>query len=121
MKIPFSPPYIDDQVVAEVTDSLRSGWITTGPKVAALQEEIMKLTGTQAALCVNSWTTGAIMMLRWLGVKPGDEVRVVGWGKARDGRLRRGPEYLGGGDPTGYHPEDKGHHPRGHRRLSLRL
>lgn len=74
MKIPFSPPYIDDQVVAEVTDSLRSGWITTGPKVAALQEEIVKLTGTQAALCVNSWTTGAIMMLRWLGVKPGDEV-----------------------------------------------
>ena len=56
MKIPFSPPYIDDQVVAEVTDSLRSGWITTGPKVAALQEEIVKLTGTQAALCVNSWT-----------------------------------------------------------------
>ena len=38
MKIPFSPPYIDDQVVAEVTDSLRSGWITTGPKVKALQE-----------------------------------------------------------------------------------
>ena len=74
MKIPFSPPYIDDQVVAEVTDSLRSGWITTGPKVAALQEEIVKLTGTQAVLCVNSWTTGAIMMLRWLGVKPGDEV-----------------------------------------------
>ena len=54
MKIPFSPPYIDDQVVAEVTDSLRSGWITTGPKVAALQEEIVKLTGTQAVLCVNS-------------------------------------------------------------------
>ena len=74
MKIPFSPPYIDDQVVAEVTDSLRSGWITTGPKVKALEEEIVKLTGTQHALCVNSWTTGAIMMLRWLGVKPGDEV-----------------------------------------------
>lgn len=71
MKIPFSPPYIDDQVVAEVTDSLRSGWITTGPKVKALEEEIVKLTGTQHALCVNSWTTGAIMMLRWLGVKPG--------------------------------------------------
>ena len=70
MKIPFSPPYIDDQVVAEVTDSLRSGWITTGPKVKALEEEIVKLTGTQHALCVNSWTTGAIMMLRWLGVKP---------------------------------------------------
>ena len=72
--IPFSPPYIDDSVVAEVTDSLRSGWITTGPKVKALEEEIKKLSGSEAVLCVNSWTTGAIMMLRWLGVKPGDEV-----------------------------------------------
>lgn len=74
MKIPFSPPYIDDSVVAEVTDLLRSGWITTGPKVKALEEEICKLTETEQVLCVNSWTTGAIMMLRWLGVKPGDEV-----------------------------------------------
>ncbi len=74
MNIPFSPPYIDDSVIAEVTDSLRSGWITTGPKVKALEAEIEKLSGTQRALCVNSWTTGAIMVLRWLGVKPGDEV-----------------------------------------------
>lgn len=74
MKIPFSPPYIDDSVIAEVTDSLRSGWITTGPKVKALEAEIQQLTGTGPVLCVNSWTTGAIMMLRWLGVKPGDEV-----------------------------------------------
>ena len=40
MKIPFSPPYIDDTVINEVVDSLRSGWITTGPKVKALEEEI---------------------------------------------------------------------------------
>ena len=76
MKIPFSPPYIDDSVITEVTESLRSGWITTGPKVKLLEEEIVKLTGSQQVLCVNSWTTGAIMMLRWLGVKPGDEVIV---------------------------------------------
>ncbi|MBQ8487355.1 MAG: DegT/DnrJ/EryC1/StrS family aminotransferase [Prevotella sp.] len=74
MKITFSPPYIDDSVIEEVTDSLRSGWITTGPKVAALEDEICKLTGAGRVLCVNSWTTGAIMTLRWLGVKPGDEV-----------------------------------------------
>ena len=43
MKIPFSPPYIDDDVINEVTDSLRSGWITTGPKVKALEEEVCKL------------------------------------------------------------------------------
>jgi len=74
MNIPFSPPYIDENVIAEVTDSLRSGWITTGPKVKALETEVTKLTGTGAALCVNSWTMGAIMTLRWLGVGPGDEV-----------------------------------------------
>lgn len=76
MKIPFSPPYIDDSVVAEVTDSLRSGWITTGPKVKALEEEIRQRTGAGAVLGVSSWTIGAIMTLRWLGVKPGDEVIV---------------------------------------------
>ena len=74
MKIAFSPPYIDESVIAEVTDSLRSGWITTGPKVKALEAEIQQLSGSQAVLCVNSWTTGAIMTLRWLGVKTGDEV-----------------------------------------------
>lgn len=76
MKIPFSPPYIDDNVISEVTDSLRSGWITTGPKVKALEEEIVKLSGASRALCVNSWTSGAIMMLRWLGLQPDDEVIV---------------------------------------------
>ena len=74
MKIPFSPPYIDDSVIAEVTDSLKSGWITTGPKVKALEAEIKSFTGTQQVLCVNSWTSGAIMMLRWLGVCADDEV-----------------------------------------------
>lgn len=74
MNIPFSPPYIDDSVITEVTDSLKSGWITTGPKVKALESEIQQLTGCGPVLCVNSWTTGAIMMLRWLGVRADDEV-----------------------------------------------
>ena len=74
MKISFSPPYVDENVINEVVDSLRSGWITTGPKVKSLEGEIMKLTGTSAALCVNSWTSGAIMMLKWFGVGPEDEV-----------------------------------------------
>lgn len=76
MKIPFSPPYIDDDVINEVTDSLRSGWITTGPKVKALEEEVCKLSGARRALGVNSWTSGAILVLRWLGLQPGDEVIV---------------------------------------------
>ena len=76
MKISFSPPYVDESVVNEVVDSLNSGWITTGPKVKALENEIQKLCAAQEVLCVNSWTSGTIMMLKWLGVKEGDEVIV---------------------------------------------
>jgi dTDP-4-amino-4,6-dideoxygalactose transaminase len=76
MKIPFSPPFIDESVVGEVVDALRSGWITSGPKVKALENNIKEFAGTQEVLCVNSWTSGAIMMLRWLGVSPDDEVIV---------------------------------------------
>lgn len=74
MKISFSPPYVDDDVINEVVDSLKSGWITTGPKVKALEEEIKNFSNAKEVLCVNSWTSGAILMLRWLGVKPDDEV-----------------------------------------------
>lgn len=74
MKISFSPPYIDESVISEVNDSLTSGWITTGPKVKALESEIAAFVGVGQVLCVNSWTSGAILMLKWLGVKPGDEV-----------------------------------------------
>jgi dTDP-4-amino-4,6-dideoxygalactose transaminase len=76
MKIPFSPPYIDQDIIDEVCDTLNSGWITTGPKVKELESEVCKLTGAPQALCVNSWTSGAILILKWLGVGPGDEVIV---------------------------------------------
>ena len=74
MKIPFSPPFIDNDIIDEVVDTLKSGWITTGPKVKALEEETCKLTGVSHALCVNSWTSGAILVLKWFGIKEGDEV-----------------------------------------------
>ena len=48
--IPFSPPYIDDDVINEVLDSLRSTWITTGPKVKALEQEVAKISGTEHCL-----------------------------------------------------------------------
>ena len=74
MKIPFSPPFINDKVKSEVIDSLDSGWITTGPKVKKLEEQIENYTGSPRVLCVNSWTSGAILMLKWFGIKDGDEV-----------------------------------------------
>lgn len=76
MKIPFSPPFVDQDVIDEVIDTLKSGWITTGPKVKALEHEVAKLTGVPNVLGVNSWTSGAILVLKWLGIKPGDEVIV---------------------------------------------
>jgi dTDP-4-amino-4,6-dideoxygalactose transaminase len=76
MKIPFSPPFIDQSVIEEVIDTLKSGWITTGPKVKALESELKTFTGAQQVLCVNSWTSAAIMILKWMGVKEGDEVIV---------------------------------------------
>lgn len=76
MKVPFSPPFVDKDVINEVFDSLNSGWITSGPKVKALEEEICKLTEVSKSVCVNSWTSGAILVLKWFGVKEGDEVIV---------------------------------------------
>lgn len=76
MNISFSPPFIDQDVINEVVDTLKSGWITSGPKVKQLESEVIKLTKSRAAVCVNSWTSGAIMMLKWFGVKEGDEVIV---------------------------------------------
>lgn len=76
MDIPFSPPFIDQSVIDEVLETLHAKWITTGPKVAALEREVASLAHAKAAVCVNSWTSGAIMMLKWFGIKPGDEVIV---------------------------------------------
>ena len=79
MKIPFAPPYIDDDVKAEVMSALESGWITTGPKVRALEQETAKYAGIQHALCVNSATSGLMLVLHWLGIGRGDEVNYQSW------------------------------------------
>jgi len=76
MKIPFSPPYIDDDVRAEVLSALDSGWITTGPKVKALEQETAKYAGVDHVLCVNSATSALMLVLHWMGVGKGDEVIV---------------------------------------------
>jgi dTDP-4-amino-4,6-dideoxygalactose transaminase len=76
MNIPFSPPFIDKDVLDEVMNSLTSGWITSGPKVRDLEQEICKLTTVERTVCVNSWTSGAILVMKWFGIKEGDEVIV---------------------------------------------
>lgn len=74
--IPFSPPRIDDKSIAEVIDTLKSGWITTGPKTKLFEKKISEYTGAKSTLCLNSASAGLELMLRWFGVGPGDEVIV---------------------------------------------
>ncbi len=74
--IPFSPPFIDEEVKQEVLDALESGWITTGPKVKALEKEVAEFCGAEATLGVSSATAGMQLLLHWLGIQPGDEVIV---------------------------------------------
>ncbi len=72
--IPFSPPKIYQEIIDEVTDTLKSGWITTGPKTKLLEKKIEEYTAAPKVLCVNSATAGLELMLRWFGVQQGDEV-----------------------------------------------
>jgi dTDP-4-amino-4,6-dideoxygalactose transaminase len=72
--IPFSPPHIDDKIIAEVTAALKSGWITTGPRTKDFEKRITAYCGNKNTLCLNSATAGLEVMLRWFGVGQGDEV-----------------------------------------------
>ena len=74
MKIPFSPPDIGEDEIREVVDTLKSGWITTGPKTKLFEKKIAEYCGTEKAVCLNSQTACAEMSLRILGIGPGDEV-----------------------------------------------
>ncbi|OQP64386.1 capsular biosynthesis protein [Niastella vici] len=74
--IRFSPPYIDDDIIREVTSILQSGWLTTGPATKQLEKEMATFCNIDHALAVNSATSGMILMLHWYGIKKGDEVIV---------------------------------------------
>jgi dTDP-4-amino-4,6-dideoxygalactose transaminase len=72
--IPFSPPRIDDKICDEVVAALKSGWITTGPRTKSFEKKITEYCGNKNTLCLNSATAGLEIMLRWFGVREGDEV-----------------------------------------------
>lgn len=74
MHIAFSPPDITEAEIAEVVDTLQSGWITTGPKTKELEKQIAEYCHVSRAACLNSATACAEMALRILGIGPGDEV-----------------------------------------------
>ena len=72
--IPFSPPHIKQEAIDEVVDTLKSGWITTGPKTKLFEQKLREYYGSQKTLCVSSATFGLEIILRWFGIGPGDEV-----------------------------------------------
>jgi len=74
--IPFSPPQITEKAIEAVNEVLRSGWITTGPKTKLFEKKLSEYNGNPNTLCLNSATAGLEIMLRWYGVKEGDEVIV---------------------------------------------
>jgi len=74
--IPFSPPRMDQKIIDEVISALKSGWITTGPRVQKFEQKLTEYAGHKATLCTSSGSAGLELMLRWFGVKEGDEVIV---------------------------------------------
>ena len=76
MRISFSPPDITALEINEVVEALRSGWITTGPRTKRFEKMIAEYCGTPRAVAVNSCTAALELVLRYLGIGPGDEVIV---------------------------------------------
>jgi dTDP-4-amino-4,6-dideoxygalactose transaminase len=70
----FSPPAIGPEEIEEVSDTLRSQWLTTGPKVGRFERELAQFLGAPAALALNSCTAGLHLALVTLGIGPGDAV-----------------------------------------------
>ncbi len=75
-QIKFSPPDISQEEIDEVVDTLKSGWITTGPKTKRFEQEIADFCHTSKAVCLNSQTACQELTLRVLGIGAGDEVIV---------------------------------------------
>jgi dTDP-4-amino-4,6-dideoxygalactose transaminase len=72
--IPFSPPRIDQKTIDEVTDTLKSGWISTGPKTRKFEENLAQYLGADHVVALGSATAGLQLILNWLGIGEGDEV-----------------------------------------------
>ena len=72
--IPFSPPDITEEEIKNVADAMKSGWITTGPKTKEFEARIAEYCHTDKAVCLNSNTACQELVLRVLGIGPGDEV-----------------------------------------------
>lgn len=76
MKIPFSPPDVGEEEIKEVTQVLKSGWLTTGPKTKELEKQMAQFCHTSRGVCLNSATACMEAVLRLFEIGEGDEVIV---------------------------------------------
>jgi perosamine synthetase len=90
--LPFAAPFIGEEEIAEVMDTLRSGWLTSGPKVKRFEEEFAARVGAKHAVAVNSCTAALHLALEAVGVGEGDEVLTTPMTFAATGEVIR---YLG--------------------------
>lgn len=74
MEIPFHKAYITDEEITEVVDSLKSGWLTMGPKTVRFEEEFADYLGTRHSIALNSCTAALHLALKAINLQPGDEV-----------------------------------------------
>lgn len=74
--IPFSPPDISELEIQEVVETLKSGWITTGPRTKELEKRLAEFCHTNKVVCLNSATASEELNFHILGIGPGDEVIV---------------------------------------------
>jgi UDP-4-amino-4,6-dideoxy-N-acetyl-beta-L-altrosamine transaminase len=74
MRIPYCQPWIGDEEIKEVTDTLKSGWLSMGPKTIEFERLLAEYTGAEYAVAVNSCTAALHLSLLALGIKEGDEV-----------------------------------------------
>jgi dTDP-4-amino-4,6-dideoxygalactose transaminase len=72
--IPFHKPYVTDDEINEILDTIRSGWWTTGPKTMKFEKEFNSFIGSKYSVSANSWTAAAHLALEAIGLQKGDEV-----------------------------------------------
>jgi dTDP-4-amino-4,6-dideoxygalactose transaminase len=87
LAVPFHRPSIGEEEISEVVDTLRSGWLTTGPKVERFQQEFAKAVNARHAIAVNSATAALHLALEAIGVGPGDEVIIPAYTFAATGEV----------------------------------
>ena len=95
-EIPFSPPDITDLEIAEVIQTLKSGWITTGSRTKQFEREIAAYCGTEHAVALNSATACLEAILRLLGIGEEDDIGLYLYGICKSYMSCSGETCVGG-------------------------